>query len=192
VALVPAAKSGELAHGVGANRIGGGQEERPIVVSIIGPWSVVPYVGKMTYSYVLEGLRYSGAYTREFESEEAGLDLQAKAVLVSCDPRNPAKSLLLEDGVNALLASRPPLRGGELRVRVRDVPGWAKPLLWPFIALSAAGLALSFWVHLGAVAGRRVAPGAFFWMLDVGIFVVWIPAVLVSIRRMGSTRRKDY
>jgi len=72
------------------------------------------------------------------------------------------------------------------------VPGWAKPLLWPFIVLSAVGLGLSLWVHLGAVAGRRVAPEAFFWMLHVCIFVVWIPAVLVYIKRVGNTRRKDY
>lgn len=58
--------------------------------------------------------------------------------------------------------------------------------------MSTVGLALSLWVHLGAVAGRRVAPEAFFWMLHFGMFVVWTPAVLVSIKRVGSTRRKDY
>jgi len=29
-------------------------------------------------------------------------------------------------------------------------------------------------------------------MLQVCIFVVWIPAVLVSIKRVGNTRRQDY
>jgi len=81
---------------------------------------------------------------------------------------------------------------GTFQVRGSDVPGWAKPLLWPFIVLSAVGLGLSLWVHLGAVAGRRVAPEAFFWMLHVCIFVVWIPAVLVYIKRVGNTRRKEY
>lgn len=66
------------------------------------------------------------------------------------------------------------------------MPGWAKPLLWPFVVLSAVGLGLSLWVHLGAVAGRRVAPEAFFWMLHMGIFVVWIPAVLVDRKRMAT------
>ena len=81
---------------------------------------------------------------------------------------------------------------GTFQVRGSDVPGWAQPLLWPFIVLSAVGLGLSLWVHLGAVAGRKVAPEAFFWMLQVCIFVVWIPAVLVSIKRVGNTRRQDY
>jgi hypothetical protein len=44
----------------------------------------------------------------------------------------------------------------KLQVRVSEVPGWAKPQLWPFILLSAIGLGLSLWVHLGAVAGRTV------------------------------------
>ena len=58
--------------------------------------------------------------------------------------------------------------------------------------LSAIGLGLSLWVHFGAVAGRRVAPEAFFWMLHVGIFVVWFPAVFVATKRVGNAGRKDY
>jgi hypothetical protein len=40
--------------------------------------------------------------------------------------------------------------------------------------------------------GRRVAPEAFFWMLHVGIFVVWFPAVLVAQRLVGNVNRKDF
>jgi hypothetical protein len=72
------------------------------------------------------------------------------------------------------------------------VPDWVKPLLWPFIGLAAIGLALSLWVHIGALAGKRVAPEYYFWMLHIGIFAVWFPAVFVSIRRVGNTNRKDY
>ena len=39
--------------------------------------------------------------------------------------------------------------------------------------------------------GRRVAPEAFFWMLHIGIFVVWFPAVLVAQRLVGNVNRKD-
>lgn len=119
-------------------------------------------------------------------------DLQSKSVNVSFNPRKPASSALLEDEVSALLSSRPPVPGGTLQARVSEVPAWAKPLLWPFIVLSAVGLGLSLWVHLGALAGRRVAPEAFFWLLHVGIFVVWIPAVLVGMKRVGTASRKDY
>ena len=62
---------------------------------------------------------------------------------------------------------------------LNSVPDWIRPFLW------------LLWVHLGAVMGRRVAPGAFFWMLRVGIFVVWFPAVLVAQRLVGNLNRRD-
>jgi len=155
-----------------------------------------PARAELAYSYTLEGHSDSGYYERDFGSEEeAGefvRDLPGRSAIVSCNPRIPAKSLLPEDAVTALLDARPPAPAGRLQVRVSEVPGWAKPLLWPFIVLSGVGLGPSLWVQVGALAGRRVAPEAFFWMLNVGIFAVWIPAVLVSIKRVGSKRRKDY
>src|SRR5438874_12591567 len=57
----------------------------------------------------------------------------------------------------------------------RDLEGkpvtvhYSRPFLWFFMLLSAFGLILSLWVHLGAVMGRRVAPAAFFWGLHIGI-----------------------
>jgi hypothetical protein len=47
-------------------------------------------------------------------------------------------------------------------------------------------------VHFGAVAGKKVAPEPFFWMLHVGIFVVWFPAVLVANRRVGKSSPRNY
>jgi len=44
----------------------------------------------------------------------------------------------------------------------------------------------------GAVAGRRVAPAELFWILHIGIFVVWFPAVMVARRRAGNLKRKDF
>ncbi len=154
------------------------------------------YTAEVAYSYALEGHYYSGYYQREFATEEESWefvrDLQGKSAIVSYNPRNPAKSLLSEGAVTDLLNARPPAPAGKFQVRVSEVPRWAKPLLWPFLVLSAVWLGLSLWVHLGAVAGRRVAPEAFFWTLHVGIFVVWVPTVLVCIKRVGNTRRKDY
>jgi hypothetical protein len=57
--------------------------------------------------------------------------------------------------------------------------------------LSALGLAVSLWVHFGAVMGRRVAPEALFFILHVGIFVVWFPAVFVAQRMAGNAKQKD-
>src|SRR6185369_13985049 len=59
-----------------------------------------------------------------------------------------------------------------------------------FVWLSGIGLLLSLWVHIGALMGRNV-PSAF-WVLHVGIFVVWFPAVLVAQRLVGNASRKDF
>ena len=155
-----------------------------------------PARAELAYSYSLEGHYYSGYYQREFGSEEEAWDfvrdLRGRPAFVSYNPRQPAKSLLLEDAVSTLLKARPPAPLRKFQVRAPEVPGWAKPVLWPFLVLSGVGLGLSLWVHLGAVAGRRVAPEAFFRMLQVSIFVVSIPAALVSIKRIGNRRGKDY
>ncbi len=154
------------------------------------------YTAELGYSYSVEGQSYSGHYEREFGSEEEGWEfireLQGKPVMVSCNPRNSAKSTLSADAVTALLKMRAPApQRSASQVGVSNVPAWVKPLLWPFIALSAVGLVVSLWVHLGAVAGRKVAPDDFFWMLHVGIFAVWFPAVLVANRRGRNTSRKN-
>ena len=155
-----------------------------------------PARAELAYSYSLEGHYYSGYYQREFGSEEDAWDfvrdLRGRSAFVSYNPQQPAKSLLLEDAVATLLNARPPTPVSKFRDRVSEVPGWAKPLLWPFLVLSGAGLGLSLWVHLGALAGRRFAPEAFFSMLQVGIFVVGIAAALVSMKRIGYRRGKNY
>ena len=64
--------------------------------------------------------------------------------MVSCNPRNAAKSTLSEDAVSALLKMRAPApQRSASQVGVSNVPAWVKPLLWPFIALSAVGLVVS-------------------------------------------------
>jgi hypothetical protein len=40
--------------------------------------------------------------------------------------------------------------------------------------------------------GRRVAPEAFFWILHVGIFVVWFPAVLTARSVVDNVNRRDF
>jgi len=50
--------------------------------------------------------------------------------------------------------------------------------LYPFLALSALGLALSVAVHLAALLGLHVPSEAL--NLHLGLFVVWIPTILLS------------
>jgi len=153
------------------------------------------YVAELGYSYSVAGTLHSGRYRREFPTEhDAGefvRDLQDKAVAVHYKSTRPSSSALLESDIEVLLQNRAPAPVADFPSAANSVPDWIRPFLWFFVCLSAIGLFLSLWVHLGAVAGRRVAPEAFFWMLHIGIFIVWLPTVLVAERLVGSVNRRD-
>jgi len=153
------------------------------------------YVAELGYSYSYAGTPHSGRYKREFptehEAEEFARDLQGKPVAVHCNSTSPSSSALLEPDVEGLLQNRPPAPVPDFPLAANSIPDWIRPFLWVFVFLSGIGLVVSLWVHLGAVMGRRVAPEAFFWMLHVGIFVVWFPAMFVAQRLVGNISRKD-
>jgi hypothetical protein len=153
------------------------------------------HVAELGYSYSVAGTKYSGHYKREFptehEAEEFVRDLQKKSVAVRYKPDKPSSSTLLEPDVEGLLQNRAPAPVGDFPSVANSMPDWLRPFLWVFVLLAAIGLVVSLWVHLGAVMGRRVAPEAFFWMLHVGIFVVWFPAMFVAQRLVGNVNRKD-
>ena len=48
------------------------------------------------------------------------------------------------------------------------------------LVLSAVGFLLSFVSHVCALIGRPGPLGEFSWLLHIGIFVVWLPAVLAG------------
>jgi hypothetical protein len=67
-----------------------------------------------------------------------------------------------------------------------------KALLIPFIVLSLAGLALSLIAHLCGLFGLEQPLGEAAWLLHIGIFVVFIPAILASNWLVRDFKRKDY
>lgn len=157
------------------------------------------YLVDLGYSYVLAGRVEAGSYRREFYSEQEALgfvrDLKGRPVTVHYKPNKLSVSLLSEESVDTLLRLRsqvttPPVEVFSFALK-QSAPSLTTSVAWVFVVLSAVGLVVSLWVHLGAVLGRRVAPEAFFWILHMGIFVVWIPAVLVARERVGNLRRKD-
>ena len=154
------------------------------------------YVAELGYSYSVAGTPHSGRYRREFptehESDEFVRDLKGKPVAIHFNSNRPSSSALLEPDIEGLQQNRPPAPASDLFRSANSVPDWIRPFLWFFICLSAIGLLVSLWIHLGAVMGRRVAPEAFLWVLGVGIFIVWLPAVLVAQRLVGATNRKDF
>lgn len=156
------------------------------------------YVAELGYSYWVSGQVEAGFYKREFGTETEADDfvrgLKGKPVSVHYNPNKPSKSSLSESSLQALLQTRPPKPEIEVSIYegVDSVPDWLRPFLWVFVATAAVGLVLSLWVHLGAVTGKRATPQEFFWVLHLGIFVVWFPAVLVANRLVGNQRRKDF
>lgn len=66
-----------------------------------------------------------------------------------------------------------------------------KFLLYPFMALSVVGLFLSTLIHFSALVGKQIPFGESVWILHVGIFVVWIPAVMVGIPLTKDFKQKD-
>jgi hypothetical protein len=152
------------------------------------------YAGVLAYSYSMSGDVFHGEYERNFASEEAALEflrgLEGQTISVRYSPNKPSRSVMLEDTVETLLRNRPP--GPNARDWTDSLPPLLKPFLGLFALLSFAGLVLSIWVHVGALFGRQVAPDYFFWGLHMGIFVVFIPAVLVAQKRVGTTSRRDF
>ena len=144
------------------------------------------YVAELGYSYSVAGTLQSGCYRREFpteyEAEEFVRDLKGKPIAIHYNAIRPSRSALLEPDIESLQQNRAPSPLADYPSAANSVPDWIRPFLWLFVCFSAIGLVVSLWVHLGAVMGRRVAPEAFFWVLGVGIFIVWLPAVLVAQR----------
>jgi hypothetical protein len=152
------------------------------------------YVAELGYSYSVAGTLNSGRYKRDFpterEANEFVRDLNEKALVVHYDSARPSSSVLLEPDIEVLLQNRAPASASDDLDAANSIPDWLRPFIWLFVALSAIGLVVSLWVHLGAIMGRSVP--SFFWMLHVGILVVWLPAVLVAQRLVGNVNRKDF
>ena len=67
-----------------------------------------------------------------------------------------------------------------------------KVVLFPFMSLAACGFLLRVAAHVMALAGIAIPGGGLVWVLHIGIFVVWIPTVLVANRITGYSNRKDF
>jgi len=67
-----------------------------------------------------------------------------------------------------------------------------KVLLFPFIGIAALGLFLSLLVHLSALFGQPIPWANRVWGLHVGIFVVWIPTVIVANVLTSDVDRRNW
>ena len=65
-------------------------------------------------------------------------------------------------------------------------------LIVPFMLLSALGFGLSAYAHVMSVLGKSLFWGGSVWFLHIGIFVVWLPAVIAAQRVMRDAPQKDF
>lgn len=65
-------------------------------------------------------------------------------------------------------------------------------LLYPFVVLSAVGLAASLVVHVFALFGIQSPLGTYTGLLVVGIFIVWLPTVIVAGRLGAQVKQKHF
>ena len=157
----------------------------------LSPRDRKPCPAELRYSYSVGGQQYSGSF-KEYcptltAAQEFVRDLNGRPITVHYDPQQASISTLLDASVQAVLEVRPPGPAAN-----KPIPGWLTPLLWPLAGLSAIGLAVSLWVHFGALLGRKLIPSEYFWILHMGIFVVWFPTVVVANKVTMNVRRQDY
>jgi hypothetical protein len=67
-----------------------------------------------------------------------------------------------------------------------------QPLLPIFMYLAGLGLILSVIVHVSSLLGMPSPFGEITWYLHIGIFIVWIPAVIVCQKLVKDFPQKDY
>ena len=67
-----------------------------------------------------------------------------------------------------------------------------KVILIPFMYLAALGLALSVMVHMFSLLSVPSPLEETSWVLHIGIFVVWVPTILVANRLVKDFKQKDF
>lgn len=67
-----------------------------------------------------------------------------------------------------------------------------KPILYPFLVLASIGFTLSVSAHVLALAGLTPPGGKSVFALHIGIFVVWLPTVLVASRINRNVPKNEF
>jgi len=57
--------------------------------------------------------------------------------------------------------------------------------------IAAVGFVLSLTAHIASMSGKSIPSAMHVMSLHVGIFIVWLPAVLVVTKMTGSANRRD-
>ena len=156
------------------------------------------YLAQIHYSYLVKGERCSGTYQRECGTNKEALDflraLENQPTTVHYDPQAPCSSYMDEGAVELLLQRRNSIPDSETcTAKTGDrVPAWLAPFLAVFLVAAAVGVLISVWVHLTTLSGRTPELASLMWMLHFGVLIVSIPAILITLRRIGGAGRRTY
>jgi hypothetical protein len=67
-----------------------------------------------------------------------------------------------------------------------------KRFLSIIMILSLIGFGLSLLVHITSLLGFEIPPNIKCWLLHIGIFVVWLPTILVANNMSKEYKRRDF
>jgi hypothetical protein len=152
------------------------------------------FIAEILYSYSVGGETFTGKYVQDVYTESEALefvrDLDGRSVNVRYQLNAPSKSVLTESEVNGLLAARTPTFTGAAPPPPppAGVPAW---ILWIPAALALFAFVASAALQIRALLGYPMPADSWFFAMHAGIFVVFIPAVMVTTKRVGNAQRKD-
>src|SRR5262245_41237387 len=65
-----------------------------------------------------------------------------------------------------------------------------RTLTYPLMLIAGTGFVLSAVTHVMSLLGQPLPGGSLVWVLHVGIFVVWFPAILLNRTKLETVDRK--
>ena len=147
---------------------------------------------RIKYTYAYEGATYAGEYRQPFNDEDAAHEfafgLKGRNVLVHVDPEKPKRSGLLARDVASVVSERGAVPEGALPPAppLKVSPG-RKLLAVPFAAIALAGFVAAVAINVAGWMGKIIFPSFMFATMHIGVFIVFLPAIL-----LGARRRKGY
>ena len=75
---------------------------------------------------------------------------------------------------------------------VHEIPAIYRPWLQPLMYLALAGFLMSLGINIACVLGKQVPSDMPFFLMHVGIFVVFFPAIFAAQKMVGNTRRRGF
>ena len=144
------------------------------------------WTANLLYSCKVEGQIHAGRYKRRFDdlddAREFMRDLKDRSIAIHYCPSKPSHSALDEQELRTLLEQRPQAPPVVLQVTALPVSPWIKSWAYPLMAVASAGFAMSLYVHINSLLGVVSVSQGWFFILHVGIFVVFGPGILLCLK----------